>query len=195
MTTAALARHLAEAPPHPPAPVPSGRQPDYQTGIVATVTVQVLLRDEIRDPATAVRAVMEYLATAGTVTIPPLRLVTATAPEYEVRPAVTDPDSHHITVDVAARSVSSDGVQVELCRREFELLLFLAEHPRQVFTRRQLLTAVWTDSYTGERTIDVHVNRLRNKLGRQEDLITTVRGVGYRLADHAPLIVNSPLRP
>ena len=71
---------------------------------------------------------------------------------------------------------------------EFDLLVFFAAHPRQVFTRSQLLTQVWGHVHTGARTVDVHISRLRNKLGEPE-LITTVYGVGYRLADDAPITV------
>lgn len=81
-----------------------------------------------------------------------------------------------------------------LCRREFDLLRYLAEHPGQVFTRGQLLGAVWDDVFTGPRTVDVHIRRLRQKLGTRRPLITTVRGVGYRLATGAPIaLVDSPV--
>ena len=60
-------------------------------------------------------------------------------------------------------------------------MLFLAEHPRTVFTRLQLLQAVWGHLHAGERTVDVHIRRLRAKV--RDDLVVTVRGVGYRLAD------------
>jgi DNA-binding response OmpR family regulator len=58
-----------------------------------------------------------------------------------------------------------------------------------VFSRTQLLTAVWGYEHTGERTVDVHVRRLRVKMGTQLPLITTVYGVGYRLSDEARIIV------
>jgi DNA-binding response OmpR family regulator len=65
--------------------------------------------------------------------------------------------------------------------KEFELLRFLAGHPQRVFTREQLLSEVWGyDYFGGTRTVDVHVRRLRAKLGDMESLIGTVRNVGYR---------------
>jgi DNA-binding response OmpR family regulator len=70
-------------------------------------------------------------------------------------------------------------------------LLFLTAHPRQVFSRSQLLAQVWGHTHTTARTVDVHVSRLRHKLGDQ-DLITTVYGLGYRLADDAPITVTRP---
>jgi DNA-binding response OmpR family regulator len=77
---------------------------------------------------------------------------------------------------------------MRLSRLEYDLLLFLARHPRQVFSRSQLLTQIWGHTHTTARTVDVHVSRLRTKLGSQ-DLITTVYGLGYRLADEAAVSV------
>lgn len=72
---------------------------------------------------------------------------------------------------------------LDLTYKEFELLHFLARHPGRVFTRDQLLSEVWgTDYFGGTRTVDVHVRRLRAKLGEHEGLISTVRGVGYGFA-------------
>ncbi len=72
---------------------------------------------------------------------------------------------------------------LDLTYKEFELLHFLTRNSGRVFTREQLLSEVWgTDYYGGTRTVDVHVRRLRAKLGDQEGLISTVRGVGYGFA-------------
>ncbi len=72
---------------------------------------------------------------------------------------------------------------LDLTYKEFELLHFLAAHPGRVFTREQLLSDVWgTDYFGGTRTVDVHVRRLRAKLGEHDSLIGTVRGVGYGFA-------------
>jgi len=75
------------------------------------------------------------------------------------------------------------GRPLELAYKEFELLKFLALHPGRVFTRQQLVTEVWGDDFFGGgRTVDVHVRRLRAKLGPEhEPLIGTVRGVGYKM--------------
>ncbi|MGA5299262.1 winged helix-turn-helix domain-containing protein [Nucisporomicrobium flavum] len=89
----------------------------------------------------------------------------------------------------ASRQVMLDGKLLPLTRLEFDLLLFLADHPRRVFSRTQLLNAVWGYEHTGERTVDVHVRRLRVKMGSHLPLITTVYGVGYRLSDEARIIV------
>jgi DNA-binding response OmpR family regulator len=77
------------------------------------------------------------------------------------------------------------GRVLELTYKEFELLRFLIQRPGRVFTRTELLSEVWGyNFYGGTRTVDVHVRRLRAKLGpAHEGLIETVRGVGYRAAD------------
>lgn len=92
-----------------------------------------------------------------------------------------------IEIDPQSRVVSRRGAPVELTRVEYDLLTFLVDNPRQVFTRRQLLEGIWGDDRAGRRTVDVHVSRLRAKLGG--DLVVTSRGVGYRLADRAPISV------
>jgi DNA-binding response OmpR family regulator len=93
-----------------------------------------------------------------------------------------------LVLDVDSYSVTVAGRPLDLTYKEFELLRFLAEHPGRVFTRPALLREVWGfDFYGGTRTVDVHVRRLRAKLGPEhEGLIETVRGVGYRTsADRA----------
>ncbi|MEV0901780.1 winged helix-turn-helix domain-containing protein [Actinoplanes sp. NPDC049802] len=93
-----------------------------------------------------------------------------------------------IRLDPQARTAFRGGRLLELSRLEYDLLLFLARHPRQVFSRAQLLTHVWGHRHTTHRTVDVHVSRLRTKLDDPE-LITTVYGLGYRLADGAGITV------
>jgi DNA-binding response OmpR family regulator len=74
------------------------------------------------------------------------------------------------------------GQTLDLTFKEFELLRHLNENPGRVFTREQLLSEVWGyDYFGGTRTVDVHIRRLRSKLGEHESLIGTVRNVGYRL--------------
>jgi DNA-binding response OmpR family regulator len=90
-----------------------------------------------------------------------------------------------LALDVDAYRVTLLGRPLDLTYKEFELLRFLAERPGRVFTRPALMREVWGyDFYGGTRTVDVHVRRLRAKLGPEhEGLIETVRGVGYRAAD------------
>ncbi|TDK25629.1 response regulator transcription factor [Arthrobacter crusticola] len=87
-----------------------------------------------------------------------------------------------VVIDEASYTARVGGVPLNLTYKEFELLKYLAQHPGRVFTRDQLLHEVWGyDYYGGTRTVDVHVRRLRAKLGTDhEQLIATVRNVGYR---------------
>ncbi len=87
-----------------------------------------------------------------------------------------------LTIDEATYTTRLRGDTLDLTFKEFELLKYLAQHPGRVFTRAQLLQEVWGyDYYGGTRTVDVHVRRLRAKLGAEhEALIGTVRNVGYK---------------
>ncbi|GAA0453154.1 hypothetical protein Ade02nite_01290 [Paractinoplanes deccanensis] len=95
-----------------------------------------------------------------------------------------------LRLDPRARTATRDGQPLDLSRLEYDLLLFLASHPRQVFSRSQLLAQVWGHTHTTNRTVDVHVSRLRTKLSDPE-VVTTVYGLGYRLADDAAVVVSS----
>lgn len=91
--------------------------------------------------------------------------------------------SSGVTIDEAGYSARLNGRPLDLTYTEFELLKFLVQHPDRVFSREQLLSDVWGyDYYGGTRTVDVHIRRLRAKLGPEhEAIIGTVRNVGYRL--------------
>jgi DNA-binding response OmpR family regulator len=104
------------------------------------------------------------------------------------RAATLAPDDSEVrlgdlAIDEAAYSARVRGRNLDLTFKEFELLRFLASHPGRVYTRAQLLQEVWGyDYFGGTRTVDVHVRRLRAKLGAEhEALIGTIRNVGYRL--------------
>ena len=78
------------------------------------------------------------------------------------------------------RTVKKDGHLIELTPKEFDLLLYFVEHPRQVLTREFLLEQLWDYSYLGDsRTVDIHIQRVRRKLGLERQLVT-VFGVGYK---------------
>ncbi|HET9827529.1 MAG TPA: response regulator transcription factor [Nocardioidaceae bacterium] len=101
--------------------------------------------------------------------------------------ASDDPEAHvirsgHVSVDDSTYTAKLGDRPLDLTFKEFELLKYLAQHPGRVFTREQLLQEVWGyDYFGGTRTVDVHVRRLRAKLGPEnETLIGTVRNVGYR---------------
>jgi DNA-binding response OmpR family regulator len=93
-----------------------------------------------------------------------------------------------LALNIDSYQVAVSGRVLDLTYKEFELLRFLVRSPGRVFTRSALLRQVWGyDFYGGTRTVDVHVRRLRAKLGPEhETLIQTVRGVGYRAAEPDP---------
>lgn len=89
-----------------------------------------------------------------------------------------------LVVDPQTREVWRDGVPIEVTPREFDLLLFLVRHPRQIITREQLLQQVWEyDGQPDTNVVEVHVGHLRQKLeaDNRERLIRTIRGIGYAL--------------
>lgn len=87
-----------------------------------------------------------------------------------------------VRVDAVQRTAEVDGQQLDLTYLEFELLAHLVAHPNRVHTRDQLVTTVWGYGHVGDgRTVDVHIARLRRKLGaRHRQSIQTVRRVGYK---------------
>jgi len=90
-----------------------------------------------------------------------------------------------LVVDRAGRLVVCDGREIALKTREFNLLDVLARHAGQVLTRLQLLELAWPENFDGnERTVDVHIRRLRRSLGesQESELISTIHGIGYKLA-------------
>jgi DNA-binding response OmpR family regulator len=107
--------------------------------------------------------------------------------QLEIKRVATDPSLREIrtgdvVIDENSYTAKVKGRTLDLTFKEFELLKFLAQHPGRVFTRAQLLQEIWGyDYFGGTRTVDVHIRRLRSKLGPEfEALIGTVRNVGYR---------------
>jgi DNA-binding response OmpR family regulator len=167
---------LAVAHPHPSRPrVPRLHPvPDLPAEPPVTVTISIAGAAAGRDRVLAV--LRDLVAVAGPAVSVELEPVDRPAPEGSIR------------LDPRARTALRDSRMLELSRLEFDLLLFLARHPRQVFSRTQLLTQVLGHTHTTNRTVDVHVSRLRAKLD-DPDLVTTVYGLGYRLADEAAVRV------
>jgi two-component system OmpR family response regulator len=173
--------------PRPVRPVP---QPADRPASV-TVTVRIDLPDG-RLPAGAadLLASLRALAGAGPDTVAGPAPVNGLAVPTRSAAADGPGDEGVLRVFLASRVVVQGGVPVRLTRREFDLLAFFCDHPRQVFDRQQLLRQVWGyELVSGERTVDVHVRRLRIKLGGPGPLIATVRGVGYRLDEAARVAV------
>jgi two-component system alkaline phosphatase synthesis response regulator PhoP len=85
----------------------------------------------------------------------------------------------NINIDPVKFMVTIDGNDVVLAKKEFELIYLLASRPGRVFLRNEILSQVWgNDVIVGDRTIDVHIRKIRQKMGI--DCITTVKGVGYK---------------
>jgi DNA-binding response OmpR family regulator len=87
-----------------------------------------------------------------------------------------------LVIDIAGYEVKIGGHRIDLTHQEFELLRYLAQHRGRVFTRQALLERAWGYQYAGgTRTVDIHVRRVRSKLGNAGELIETVRNVGYKM--------------
>jgi two-component system, OmpR family, phosphate regulon response regulator PhoB len=124
----------------------------------------------------AVRTAVDVPGTTLTVSVPAPR---AAEPGNDLR------------IQAAARRVWQREAAVELTRMEFDLLLYLARRPGHVHLRTALLSELWgLPNGVETRTLDVHVRRLRRKLGPAAELITTVRGVGYRMDGAERVIIE-----
>ena len=102
-------------------------------------------------------------------------------------PSLKEIRSGEVVIDEDSYTAKIKGRTLDLTFKEFELLKYLAQHPGRVFSRSQLLQEIWGyDYFGGTRTVDVHIRRLRSKLGPEfESIIDTVRNVGYRFALNA----------
>jgi DNA-binding response OmpR family regulator len=110
-------------------------------------------------------------------------------------PSLKEIRSGDVVIDEDSYTAKIKGRTLDLTFKEFELLKYLAQHPGRVFSRSQLLQEIWGyDYFGGTRTVDVHIRRLRSKLGPEfESVIDTVRNVGYRfssLNDNTSIHVN-----
>jgi DNA-binding winged helix-turn-helix (wHTH) protein len=103
-----------------------------------------------------------------------------------------------VVVDLSRKRVLLDNNPANLTYKEFELLQYLVLREGRTIERAELITSLWSagdDEAPNERTIDVHVRRLRSKLGDYEDIVRTVRGVGYRFDRHADVSVRHTSTP
>ena len=103
-----------------------------------------------------------------------------------------------VVVDISRKRVILDGEPAPLTYKEFELLQYLVLREGRTIDRSELIASLWTagdDEIPNERTIDVHVRRLRAKLGFYEDIVRTVRGVGYRFDRHADVSIRQATTP
>lgn len=105
-------------------------------------------------------------------------LLRRTAGDKPAKAALT---SGNLSVSEDHHAVTLDGLPIKLTLKEFDILLLLMKNPETVFSRDQLLSRVWGYAFDGEnRTVDVHIRTLRQKLGTAKDHIKTIRGVGYK---------------
>lgn len=161
-------------------------EPAPTVSLVVTLTGERRFLDaaEVLD---ALRQVTDRIGSAQISVVPPLPLAAPAKTTADSAATGTAPDQPEpVLILVDSREVRLGGRSIAFTRIEFDLLRFLAEHPRQVFTREQLLQHVWGFSHGGHRTVDVHIRRLRAKLDDRA-VAVTVRGVGYRLAEGANL--------
>lgn len=102
-----------------------------------------------------------------------------------------DPRPTGVLIDLARREVALDGESLNLTFKEFELLNYLVENGTRTVSRDELLEGLWrnAEEVPNERTIDVHIRRLRSKLGRLANTVRTVRGQGYRFYEHPEVVV------
>lgn len=93
---------------------------------------------------------------------------------------------NNFVINYDLKDVSIDGMKIELTKTEFELLNLLAKYPERVFTREEIIDDVWKDTpFITERTVDVHITRLRKRLGSYAGIITNRTGFGYRFNSDA----------
>ena len=99
-----------------------------------------------------------------------------------------------VVIDISRKRVQLDGETAPLTYKEFELLQFLVLREGRTIDRHEIISTLWGDTdddeTPNERTIDVHVRRLRSKLGAYEDIVRTVRGAGYRFDRHADVTIR-----
>jgi two-component system, OmpR family, response regulator len=180
---------------------PAERRPPDAADAVVTITVQISIAgNELPPAAKRLISDLEALAVPAQAVRESdrarLRLVAPPQKREDQRDVEVrrigriNAGGPSLYLHTGSRMVFRDGAPVSLTRREFDLFQFLCENPRRVFTRSQLLRLVWGYDMVGtERTVDVHVRRLRVKLGDCASMLSTVRGVGYRLDDEAPVDV------
>ena len=122
----------------------------------------------------------------------------ALAKHRDQEPADDDRHPAGVIVDISRKRVLLDGEAAGLTFKEFELLQYLVLREGRTIDRHELIEGLWSandDEVPNERTIDVHVRRLRSKLGHYQDIVRTVRGVGYRFDRHADVSIRQASTP
>ncbi len=125
---------------------------------------------------------------------PPAARDDAAAGGYGAHPgeAFGEKAAERLRIDIPRREVRIDGDLVDVTTKEFDLLATLVSHPDETLPRDALIAAVWSGSEEpDERTVDVHIRRLRRRLGEHSSVIRTMRGAGYRYDTHPDVTVWS----
>ncbi|TFD61739.1 winged helix family transcriptional regulator [Cryobacterium suzukii] len=119
--------------------------------------------------------------------------------QHRAEPEEQDRARSGVVVDISRKRVILDNETAALTYKEFELLQYLVLREGRTIDRAEIIASLWNsadeDDTPNERTIDVHVRRLRSKLGRYEDIVRTVRGVGYRFDRHADVAIRQSTTP
>ncbi|KQM82267.1 winged helix-turn-helix domain-containing protein [Agromyces sp. Leaf222] len=161
------------------------------------------LTGEIAPSAETYAAVALAPAGAGGRDVDVVRLAlqdpAALAKQRDAGDARTDADRHPngVIIDISRKRVLLDGEPAGLTYKEFELLQFLVLREGRTIDRHELIDNLWAgeEEVPSERTIDVHVRRLRSKLAHYQDIVRTVRGVGYRFDRHADVSIRQASTP
>jgi len=170
-------------------------------GVSLATLVEALKRvtAEVAPGAETYAAVALAPAGAGGRNVDVVRLAlqdpAALAKQRQVTPPVTVPEPKGgVVIDISRKRVTLDGEVAPLTYKEFELLQFLVLREGRTIDRQEIIASLWGDAdddeTPNERTIDVHVRRLRAKLGAYEDIVRTVRGAGYRFDRHADVAIR-----
>ncbi len=171
---------------------------DAGTDLGAVVTALKQLASELVPGAEAYAAVALAPVGAGGRDVDVVRLALqdpAALAKHRQTIAVEPPEPKGgVVIDISRKRVQLDGDTAPLTYKEFELLQFLVLREGRTIDRAEIISTLWadgTDEETpNERTIDVHVRRLRSKLGAYEDIVRTVRGAGYRFDRHADVTIR-----
>ena len=118
--------------------------------------------------------------------------------KHRQTPEATPTAKGGVVIDISRKRLQLDGETAPLTYKEFELLQYLVLREGRTIDRAELISSLWAagdDEIPNERTIDVHVRRLRAKLGAYEDIVRTVRGVGYRFDRHADVSIRQASTP
>ncbi len=119
--------------------------------------------------------------------------------QHRTEPEELDRARSGVVVDISRKRVLLDNETATLTYKEFELLQYLVLREGRTIDRAEIISSLWhsadEEDTPNERTIDVHVRRLRSKLGRYEDIVRTVRGIGYRFDRHADVTIRQSTTP